>query len=75
VFDDDRVGANPRAMLPAELAGRPGIEALVDQMLDSSERPGAASPGHKVMTALGTMASGGDCIDHRECWARDKSAR
>jgi hypothetical protein len=63
VFDDERVVANAGVMLPALLAGRLGIEALVDRRVDLGERPGAANPGRKVMTLVSAMALGADCIE------------
>jgi Transposase DDE domain group 1 len=63
VFDDERVVANAGVMLPAVLADRLGIEALVDQTVDLGDRPGAAHPGRKVMTLVSAMALGADCID------------
>jgi hypothetical protein len=62
VFDDERVIANAGVLLPAVLAGRLGIEALVDQTVDLGERPGAANPGRKVMTMVSAMCLGADCI-------------
>lgn len=63
MFDDERVVANAGALLPAVLADRLGIEALVDRIVDLGDRPGAAHPGRKVMTLVGAMALGADCID------------
>ena len=63
VFDDERAVANAGVMLPALLAGRLGIERLVDARVDLGERPGAANPGRKVMTMLSAMALGADCIE------------
>jgi hypothetical protein len=63
VFDDERVVANAGVMLPALLAGRLGIEALVDQTVDLGDRPGAANPGRKVMTMVSAFALGADCIE------------
>jgi len=63
VFDDERAVANAGAMLPALLAGRLGIETLVDECVDLGDRPGAANPGRKVMTMLSAMALGADCIE------------
>lgn len=40
VFDDERAVANAGVMLPAALALRLGIEALVDETVDLGERPG-----------------------------------
>lgn len=63
VFDDQRAVANAGVMLPALLAGRLGIEALVDAQVDLGDRPGAANPGRKVMTMVSAMALGADCIE------------
>ena len=63
VFDDERVVANAGVMLPALLAGRLGIEALVDGRVDLGNRPGAANPGRKVMTMVSAMVLGADCIE------------
>src|SRR5579863_771167 len=63
VFDDERAVANAGVLLPAVLAGRLGIEALVDLTVDLGDRAGAANPGRKVMTLVSAMALGADCID------------
>jgi len=63
VFDDERAVANAGVLLPALLAQRLGIEALVDETIDLGERAGAANPGRKVMTMLSAMALGADCIE------------
>jgi len=63
VFDDERVVANAGVMLPAVLAGRLGIEVLVDRTVDLGDRAGAANPGRKVMTLVSAMCLGADCID------------
>jgi hypothetical protein len=63
VFDDERAVANAGVLLPAVLADRLGIEALVDQMVDLGDRAGAANPGRKVMSLVSAMALGADCID------------
>jgi hypothetical protein len=62
-FDDERAVADAGIVLAATLAGRLGIEALVEQNVDLGERPGAANPGTKVMTLVSAMALGADCID------------
>jgi hypothetical protein len=62
-FDDERVVANAGVLLPAMLAGRLGIEGLVDRTIDLGDRAGAANPGRKVMTLLSAMVLGADCID------------
>ena len=63
VFDDQRAVANAGVMLPAVLAGRLGIEALVDETVDLGDRPGAANAGRKVMSLVLAMCLGADCID------------
>jgi Transposase DDE domain group 1 len=63
LFDDQRAVANAGVLLPAVLAGRLGIEALVDDVVDLGEREGAANPGRKVMSLVSAMALGADCID------------
>ncbi|HTU97512.1 MAG TPA: IS1380 family transposase [Solirubrobacteraceae bacterium] len=63
VFDDERVVANAGILLPAVLAGRLGIEALVDGTVDLGQRPGAANAGRKVMSLVSAMCLGADCID------------
>ena len=63
VFDDERVVANAGVMLPALLAGRLGLERLVDQAVDLGERPGAANAGRKVMSLVSAMTLGADCIE------------
>jgi hypothetical protein len=62
-FDDERAVANAGVLLPAVLADRLGIEALVDRTVDLGDRNGAANPGRKVMTLLSAMTLGADCID------------
>jgi hypothetical protein len=66
VFDDERAVANAGVILPAALAGRLGIEQVVDECVDLGDRPGAANPGAKVATMLSAMALGADCIEDCE---------
>ena len=66
VFDDERAVANAGVMLPAPLAGRLGIERLVDDAVDLGDRAGAANPGRKVMSLVSAMALGADCIEDCE---------
>ena len=63
LFDDERVVANAGVLLPAMLADRLGIEAVVDRTVDLGDRAAAANPGRKVMTLVSAMALGADCID------------
>jgi hypothetical protein len=63
LFDDERAVANAGVLLPAVLADRLGIGALVDRTVDLGERQGAANPGRKVMTLVSAMTLGADCIE------------
>jgi hypothetical protein len=63
IFDDPRAVANAGLLLPATLAQRMGLEALVDEAVDLGERPGAARPGRKVMTLVHAILAGADSID------------
>ena len=62
-FDDERAVANAGLLLPATLAGRLGIEQLVNETVDLSGRPGGARPGRKVLTLCHAMQLGADSID------------
>ncbi len=64
VFDDERVVANAAGvLLPAVLARRLGIEAVIDRTVDLGDRAGAANAGRKVMSLVSAMCLGADCID------------
>ncbi|MDQ5833232.1 MAG: IS1380 family transposase [Actinomycetota bacterium] len=63
VFDEGRLVADAGVVLPAALAGRLGVEALVDEAVDLGDRAGAANAGAKVMTLVSAMALGADSID------------
>ena len=62
-FDGERAVADAGIVLAATLAGRLGIEAVVDERVDLGERDGAGNEGAKVMTLISAMALGADCID------------
>jgi hypothetical protein len=62
-FDDVHAVANAGLLLPATLAERLGIEAVVDRLVDLGDRPGAHRPGRKVLTLVHALVAGGDCID------------
>lgn len=62
-FDGERLVSDAGLMLPMSLAGRLGVQALVDETVDLSGRTGGVLPGRKVMTLLSGMLAGGDCID------------
>jgi hypothetical protein len=61
-FDDDHAVANAGLLLPATLADRLGIEAVTDELVNLSDRPGHHRPGRKVLTLLHALMAGGDCI-------------
>ena len=50
VFDDERAVANAGVILPALLAGRLGIEQLVEERVDLGGRRIIKKPGRKVLT-------------------------
>src|SRR4051795_394345 len=66
VFDDERVVANAGLLLPVTLGRRLGLEALVDDVVDLGDRPGAARPGRKVLSLAHAMLLGADSIDDCE---------
>ena len=74
VFDDDNAVANAGLILPATLAGRLGLERLVDETLDLGIRPGAFSPGRKVMSLVHSILAGGDSIDDADVLRAGSSA-
>ncbi len=49
-FDDERLVANAGLMLPASLAGRLGIEELVNDTVDLGRVPGSVLPGRKAVS-------------------------
>ena len=65
-FDDDNLVANAGLLLPATLAGRLNLEALIDTTVHLDGRVGGASPGRKVLTLMNTMLAGGSHIDHAD---------
>ena len=63
IFDDHRLVANARLLLPATLARHLGLRELVDHHLDLGSAPGRASTGDKIMTLVASALAGGDCIN------------
>ena len=61
-FDDAHAVANAGLVLPATLAERLGVAAVVDELVDLGDRPGHHRPGRKVLTLLHALMAGGDCI-------------
>lgn len=58
VFDDGRVVADAGLLVPAQLAGRLGLEDAADAIVDRGRRA-----GRKVLTAVHAMLAGAQCID------------
>ncbi len=62
--------------LAATLAGRLGIEALVDRFVRlRADRPGASSAGRKVMSLIYAIALGADSIDDCELLRSGRTRR
>jgi hypothetical protein len=63
-FDEERLTSDAGLLLTASLAGRLGVERLVnDTVFLGAGVPGAAMPGRKVMTLVSGMLAGADSID------------
>ena len=62
-FDNHRLVANAGLLLPATLALRLGLGALVNQHLNLGNAPGRANTDDKLLTLLASALAGGDCID------------
>jgi hypothetical protein len=63
-FDEERLISDAGLLLTASLAGRLGIEQLVNDSVRLDPRaPGAALPGRKVMSLAHGMLAGADSID------------
>ena len=62
-FDDPRLVANAGLLLPVTLAGRLGLNELVESHLDLGDAPGRANVGDKMLTLVASALAGGDCID------------
>ena len=62
-FDDERAVANAGLVLASTLAGRLGVEQVIDETLDLGGRAGAARPGRKLLTLVYSALLGGDSIE------------
>jgi hypothetical protein len=62
-FDDTHAVPNAGLMLPATLAERLGIEAVIDELVDLGDRTGHHRPGRKVLTLVHAIVAGADCVD------------
>ena len=56
--------ANAGLLLVATLAGRLGLEVLINDTVKLSGRVGGALPGRKVLTLVRAMIAGASHIDH-----------
>lgn len=65
-FDDPNLVANAGLILVATLAGRLGLEALINTTVRLAGRAGGALAGRKVLTLVHTIAAGGSHIDHAD---------
>jgi len=74
-FDDERAVANAGLVLVSTLAGRLGIEQVVDETLDLGERAGAARPGRKLLTLVCSALLGGDSIEDADVLRCGETAR
>ena len=62
-FDDHRLVANARLILPVTLAHHLGLGELVNHHVDLGNAPGRANAGDKLLTLVASALAGGDCID------------
>ena len=65
IFDDPNLVANAGLILVGTLIKRLGLEALINEWVQLDRtRPGAASPGRKVLTMVCAILAGATHIDH-----------
>ena len=62
-FDDNHLVADAGLLVPATLAHRLGLKALVERHLDLGRAAGRAHAGDKLLTLVMSALAGGDCID------------
>jgi hypothetical protein len=75
-FDDERAVSDAGIALVVTLAGRLGIERLVQRFVRlRPERPGACNAGRKVMALIYAMALGADSIDDCEVLRAGRTRR
>jgi hypothetical protein len=65
-FDDERSVAGAGLLLPATLAERLGIAQGADQLVDLSDRPGAAAQGASCSPWSTPWSPARDCVDDGE---------
>jgi hypothetical protein len=75
-FDDERAVSDAGIALVATLAGRLGIEALVERFVRlRRDRPGASNAGRKLMALVYAMTLGADSIDDCELLRAGRTRR
>jgi hypothetical protein len=75
-FDEERLVSDAGIALIATLAGRLGIERLVERVVRlRRDRPGAANAGRKVMALIYAMLLGADSIDDCEVLRAGRTRR
>ena len=62
-FDDQRLVAGARLLLPGTLALHLGLKGLADRFLDLGRAADAANVGDKLLTLVMSALAGGDSID------------
>jgi len=62
-FSDRHAVADAGLLLPATLAERLGLRALIDEHVRLGGAPGAGNAGVKGMAFIFSALAGGDCID------------
>jgi hypothetical protein len=73
-FDDGRLVADAGLLLPATLAHRLGLKAIVERRLELA-RTGRANAGDKLLTLVMSALAGGDCIDDANALRAGATAR
>jgi hypothetical protein len=73
-FDDDNLVANAGLILPATLAQRLDLEALIDSKVNLPDPSAGSRPGRKALTLVHSMIAGGDSIDDADVLRSGSSA-
>jgi hypothetical protein len=66
IFDDDNLVANAGLVLPATLADRLGLEAMIDDTVTPVRASRRSAAGRKVLTLVHAILAGGSHIDHAD---------
>ena len=65
-FDEPGLVADAGLVVVATLAGRLGLEALIDATVRFADRAGGFRPGRKVLTLVHAMVAGASHIGHAD---------